>query len=62
MKPRPCRYCGELIVFALTRTTTRKPFDAKPRRMYQLSGQSPHLQARQIEAYVPHVCAEREPA
>jgi hypothetical protein len=61
-RPRPCRYCGQMIVFALTPVTARRPFDAKPLMLWQLSGVAPNGQARQIPVHAMHECSEKRPA
>lgn len=62
VRPVPCRWCGKPIVFALTRTTARRAFDAATIKGYQLTGDGRHLQARPAEIFVPHDCPERMPA
>jgi hypothetical protein len=49
-------------VFALTRTTARRAFDAATIKGYQLSGDGRNLQARNAEIFLPHECSERRPA
>jgi hypothetical protein len=49
-------------VFAITRLTARRAFDAATIKGYQLSGDASHLQAREAEIFVPHDCPERVPA
>jgi hypothetical protein len=61
-RPRPCRYCGVPIVFALTRTTARRPFDAKPMRMFRLSFSEWNTQAHELEVYALHECPAKESA
>jgi hypothetical protein len=62
IRPTPCRWCGKPILFALTRTTARRAFDAATIKGYQLSGEGRYLQARNAEIFVPHECSERRPA
>ena len=62
IRPKPCRWCGKPIVFAITRLTARRAFDAATIKGFQLSGDERHLQAREAEIFVPHDCAERIPA
>jgi hypothetical protein len=62
IRPVPCRWCGKPIVFALTRTTARRAFDAATIKGYALTGDGRLLQARAAEIFVPHECSERVPA
>jgi hypothetical protein len=49
-------------VFALTRTTARRPFEAKPIRMYRLSFSEWNTQAHELEVYALHECPAKQPA
>jgi hypothetical protein len=62
IRPKPCRWCGKPIVFALTRTTARRAFDAATIKGFALSGDGRTLQARAAEIFVPHDCSERKSA
>ena len=62
IRPVPCKWCGKPIVFAITRLTARRAFDAATIKGYLISGDGRHLQARPAEIFALHECAERKPA